>query len=202
MCTVLLPPGVNLIAVKYISHHIISYHIYYISNHIIPYIISNHISYYIMYHIFLYSPLGFRAPFCGTTQSLCQAQNSNPDWQPSVLAYTYLARKVKTAGRQANRIACAQWHWLEWINIRKGKQLQSAILNMETTGRISLSGTSGNIIWGGQVRANGGEREKRRTGTVNCVNIAVHGQWRTVKCTLQQQLYLHNVNEPKLYKRT
>jgi len=39
MCTVLLPPGVNPIAVKYISHHIIYHIIYYISHHIVHHII-------------------------------------------------------------------------------------------------------------------------------------------------------------------
>jgi len=67
MCTVLLPPGVNPIVVKYISYYIvsysyhISYHIHYISYHIyIIYHISYHIHYisyiisytlYIIYHI-------------------------------------------------------------------------------------------------------------------------------------------------------
>ena len=53
MCTVLLPPGVYPIVVKYIiSYHIISYHI--ISYHIISYhIISYHIS-HISYHIISY----------------------------------------------------------------------------------------------------------------------------------------------------
>jgi len=60
MCTVLLPPGVNPIAVnKYIisyitSHRIVSYRIisYIISYHITSYIISYHItSYIISYHI-------------------------------------------------------------------------------------------------------------------------------------------------------
>ena len=49
MCTVLLPPGVNTIAVnKYISYHIVSYIISYISYHISSYhIISYHVSYHI-----------------------------------------------------------------------------------------------------------------------------------------------------------
>jgi len=53
MFTVLLPPGVNPIAVKYIKsyhiiYHIISYNIIsYLSYHIISYIIS----YYVIYHI-------------------------------------------------------------------------------------------------------------------------------------------------------
>ena len=66
MCTVLLPPGSNPIAVKYIiSHHIISYHISYriIAYHIISYhniyhIISYHsIAYIISYHIISTSQL-------------------------------------------------------------------------------------------------------------------------------------------------
>jgi hypothetical protein len=54
MCTVLLPPGVNPIAVNkyimyHISYHVIIYHI--ITHHIISYIIS---SYHIIYHIISY----------------------------------------------------------------------------------------------------------------------------------------------------
>jgi len=55
MCTVLLPPGGNLIAVNkyiilyHISNHIIPYRI--IQYHIIPCIISYIISYTISYHI-------------------------------------------------------------------------------------------------------------------------------------------------------
>ena len=49
MCTVLLPPGGNPIAVKYIiSYHIVSYHIIYhiVSYHILSYhIISYHINF-------------------------------------------------------------------------------------------------------------------------------------------------------------
>jgi hypothetical protein len=56
MCNVLLPPGGNPIAVKYI----ISYHLSYIIYHIVSYIISCHvisyniisyISYHISYHV-------------------------------------------------------------------------------------------------------------------------------------------------------
>ena len=52
----LLPPGVNQIAVdkyiiSYIIYHIISYHIIY---HILYYIISYHIILYIIYYIILY----------------------------------------------------------------------------------------------------------------------------------------------------
>jgi len=51
MCTVLLPPGGNPVAVKYISYHI-SYHISYnISYHVSCYhVIMYHVS-YIIYHI-------------------------------------------------------------------------------------------------------------------------------------------------------
>ena len=63
MCTVLLPPGVNSIAVKYIiSYHIISYHnisyhiISYISYHIISYHITSH---HIVYHIILYHIISY-----------------------------------------------------------------------------------------------------------------------------------------------
>jgi len=69
MCTVVLPPGVNPIAVKYImsciiSYHIISYHIisyHIISYHIISYhIISYHIiSYHISYHIISYHIISY-----------------------------------------------------------------------------------------------------------------------------------------------
>jgi len=48
MCTVLLPPGANPIAVKNISYHIISY---IISYHIIYHIISHHIT---SHHIISY----------------------------------------------------------------------------------------------------------------------------------------------------
>jgi hypothetical protein len=59
MCTVLLPPGGNPIVVnKYISYHVMSYHIiiiyhimYHIMYHII-YIISYHIMYHITYHMY------------------------------------------------------------------------------------------------------------------------------------------------------
>jgi hypothetical protein len=56
MCTVLLPPGGNPIAVKYIisyhiiSYHIVSYHIIYIIYHIL-YHITSHVSYRISYII-------------------------------------------------------------------------------------------------------------------------------------------------------
>jgi hypothetical protein len=55
MCAVLLPSGVNPIAIKYIiSYHIISYHIIsYIIYHI-SYIISYHISYHIVLYIISY----------------------------------------------------------------------------------------------------------------------------------------------------
>jgi len=53
MCTVLLPPDVNPIAVnKYIISHIISYHI--ISSYIVSYIISYHIIIYIISYITSY----------------------------------------------------------------------------------------------------------------------------------------------------
>jgi hypothetical protein len=53
MCTVLLPPGVNTIAVKYIiPYHIISYHI---KSHHIIYHITHHISYMISYIIYIVS---------------------------------------------------------------------------------------------------------------------------------------------------
>jgi len=53
MCTVLLPPGVNTLAV---NKYIISYHMYHISYHV-SYIwyITHHIIYHIMYHIWYIS---------------------------------------------------------------------------------------------------------------------------------------------------
>jgi hypothetical protein len=58
MCTVLLPPGVNPIAVKYIISYIISYHImscHVMSCHAMPYHIIYHIIYHVMsYHIISY----------------------------------------------------------------------------------------------------------------------------------------------------
>ena len=53
MCTVLLPPGGNTTAVKYItSYHTISYHIisYHIISYIIYHVIYRTISYIILYH--------------------------------------------------------------------------------------------------------------------------------------------------------
>ena len=58
MCTVLLPLGVNPIAVKYISYHIISDNISYVSYRVVSYIVS-YISYiiyiiscHVIYHIY------------------------------------------------------------------------------------------------------------------------------------------------------
>jgi hypothetical protein len=77
MCAVLLPPGVNPIAVnKYIiTYHIILYHIIYhiisyiISYHIISYISYHHIIYHIIYHIIISYIISYRLG--GTCISHC-----------------------------------------------------------------------------------------------------------------------------------